>query len=340
MPDITPGKILVPSVLRNLNVILDAITDRPSAPCLGCVWGFGNVDPAATATEFDLPCGWDFYAQQILGFSGIQLDYSEHGGGNAYDRVELGQPIVVAVDSYYLPYRPAWQRVHSARTLVVDRVSIDLGLAEIIDTWMPDYAGPVELADLDRARSSLVPENIEREPLYAGVTLRQRWWTLARVAAPLIRDRDGIVLALCGLAADAIGIDTPARIAAFRYAAVEALSRPIAISRTARRAAALQLRAEIGLRAYLRAFLDLAGDFLEDPLLTAEIRGWSRQLAELASARDVLIKSLAFDRSEYATLVDHALRSAERRERRLSSFISECYPKQQPRSTSAGASPC
>ena len=340
MPDIAPSTILVPSALRNLNVILDTIVGRSSAPCLGCVWGFDEFDPASTATEFDLPCGWDFYAQKLLNFAGIQLDYAEDGKGNAYDRVELGQPVIVAVDSHYLPYRPAWQRVHSARTLIVDRLAGDTGIAEIIDVWMPEYTGPIELADLDRARKSHVPENIEREPLYAGIPLMERWWALALAADPLIRDHNGVMLGLSGLVSDAISAGTPARIAAFRHGAVETLSRPLAISRGARRAAALQLRAEIGLRAYLCAFFNFASDLLDDPLFTAEIGIWSRQLDELSGVRDLLIKSVAFDCPEYAGLADRALRSAEVRERRLSQFIDECCPKQPPGSIRAGGGSC
>ncbi|MGY4568062.1 MULTISPECIES: cysteine peptidase family C39 domain-containing protein [Bradyrhizobium] len=340
MPDFASSRILVPSTLRNLNIILDAIVDRPSAPCLGCVWGFAEFDPSSTAAEFDLPCGWRFYAQKLLNFAGIQLDYAEDGRDNAYDRVELGQSIIAAVDSYYLPYRPAWQRVHSARTLIVDRLAIDTGMADIIDVWMPEYAGPIELSDLDHARNSHVPENIEREPLYAGIPLRERWWTVALVVDPLIRNHSGVMSRLSGLVSDAMSANTLGRMAKFRHGAVEALSRPLAISGGARRAAALQLRAEIGLRAYLYAFFNFASAALDDQLFAAEVCLWSRQLDELSGVRDLLIKSVAFDRPEYAQLADRALRSAEGRERRLTQFVDERCPQQAPDSIRAGGESC
>lgn len=341
MPDNPRPRFLVPSSLRNLNIVLDSITDRPSAALLGCIWGFGKFDSERPALgEYDLPMDWAEYGARLLDFAGIKLECFDDDEADAYDRVELGQPVVVAVDSHELPYRPAWQRVYSARTIIVDRVARDTGTADITDIWMPAYTGPIDLADLDRARASQVPHDIRREPLYAGAPLRRRWWTLALAADPLIGRTEGIRLALSRLVSDSIAAETAAAIDAFRRHAVEALSQPLAASQMARRAAALHLRAEIGLRAHLYAFLRFAAEWFDDPLFAAQIETWSQQLDELARARDVLIKAVAFDRPEYAGLVNFALTDAVRRERRLIRFCCEYLDIGSSRQTHHGSAKC
>jgi hypothetical protein len=341
MPDNPRPRFLVPSSLRNLNIVLDAITDRPSAALLGCVWGFGRFDPDRPALrEYDLPIDWADYGHRLLDFAGIKLECFDDDEADAYDRVELGQPVVVAVDSHELPYRPAWQRVHSARTIIVDRVERDTGTAEITDIWMPSYTGSIHLADLDRARASQVPHDIRREPLYAGAPLRKRWWTLALAADPPIGRTEGMRLALSRLVSDSIAADTGAAIDAFRRHAVDALSQPFTASQMARRAAALHLRAEIGLRAHLYAFLRFAAEWFDDPLFAAEIETWSQQFDGLARARDVLIKAVAFERPEYAGLVDFALTDAVGRERRLIRFFCDYLDIGSSRQTHRGSAKC
>jgi len=341
MPDSLRPKVLVPSSLRNLNIILDSITGRPSAALLGCVWRFDKFDPdAAALCEYDLPIDWAVYGERLLHFAGIKLEYFDGGQADAYGRVELGQPVVVAVDSHELPYRPAWQRVHSARTIIVDRVERASGVADITDIWMPAYAGPIALGDLDRARMSQVPQEIGREPLYAGAPLRSRWWTLALAADSAIGDIPGIRLALSGLVSDCMAAGSAGAMDAFRSHAVEALSRPLAASQMARRAAALHLRAEIGLRAYLLAFFRFAAERFDDPLFAAQIDTWSRQLDELARARDVLIKAVVFERAEYAGLVDLALADAVRRENRLVRFVREYVDIESSFRTHLGSATC
>lgn len=318
--------ILVPSVLYNLQYVLEEIGGPYAAALLGTHWGFVPFDASAPAlTEFDLPIPWTSYAASLARLAGIGVEYFNGDETDAaFDRVEFGQPVIVAVDSHDLPYRPAYGRVHSARTIVVTGVQRDAGTAEIVDCWMPAFTGSIRIDDLRRARASLVPHDMEREPLYAGTPLRRRWWTLALLAEPLVRDRDGIMRALESLVvqADAAEPMTSAdAMDAFRGSAVAMLSEPLATSQMRRRAAALHLRGEIGLRAYLHAFLRRAVLVLDDPLLGAELAAWSKHLAALEWARDLLIKSVIFEGTGYAALVDRAFAQATRCERRFARFL-------------------
>lgn len=318
--------LLVPSVLYNLQHVLEEVGGPYAAALLGTHWGFVPFDASAPAlAEFDLPIPWRTYTASLARLSGIRVEYLDADEADAaFDRVEFGQPVIIAVDSHDLPYRPAYGRVHSARTIVVTGVRRDAGTAEIVDCWMPAFTGSIRIDNLRRARASLVPHDMEREPLYAGTPLRRRWWTLALLADPEVRDRDGTMRALASLVAQADAAEPMTSADAmdeFRISAVAMLSEPLATSQMRRRAAALHLRGEIGLRAYLHAFLRRAVLMLDDPLLGAELAAWSRHLALLEWARDLLIKSVVFEGAGYAALVDRAFVQATRCERRFARFL-------------------
>lgn len=341
MPEFpAPPAVLVPSPLYNLQLVLEELSGPQSAALLGACWGFAAFDPSAPSlAECDLPISWARYGELLKSFAGIQLDYFPADLANdAYDRVAFGQPVIVAVDSCELPYRPAYRRVNSARTIVVTRV--DRATAEIVDAWMPAYAGTIRLEDLERARASLVPHDFDREPLYAGIPLERRWWTLALLADPLPARRDGVLKALSMLTAQAVEDATPEALDLFRRTVVAALSEPLLASRMARRAAALHLRGEIGLRAYLHAFLRFTVSLRDDPLLGAEVATWASHLTSLARARDVLIKSVVFDRPDYAAIVERALADAIGRERRFVSFMRDLCDAEPIGISSAGSLSC
>jgi hypothetical protein len=327
--------VLVPSSLFNLQVVLEDLLGPGQAALLGVCWVFNPFDPGRPAiAEFDLPMPWRHLATPLARFSGVLLEhFTDDPANDAYDRVELGQPVIVAVDSHDLPYRPAYGRVHSARTVIVTGIDRAAGAAEIRDVWMPHYAGPVALADLERARASCVPHEPSREPLFAGCPLHRGWWTLALSSNAPIATPDGSADAVEALAGEAGGgagrSSTSDMIDRFREAAVAALESRNQQSIALRRAAALHVRAEIGLRAYLLGFLSHAARLLHEPLLAAEVDVWSGHIRALACARDVLIKSVVFDRPEYGEIVDRALGEASTLERRFLRFLADfCGDKQ------------
>lgn len=339
------ASVLVPSALYNMQLILEDMTGPHGAALLGTAWHFAALDATLPLGECDLPVTWERYATLLQTLAGVKLEHHPADEANhAYDRVEFGQPIVLAVDSYHLPYRPAFRRVNSARTIIVTAIDMAAGMVEIVDPWMPNYRGAVALADLDRARASVVPSDHGREPLYAGDPLRRRWWTLALLGDPLLAHRDSTLRALALLTAQAEGhlaqAATPDALEQSRIDIVGALAMPLADSQSARRRAALHLRGEIGLRAYLVEFFRVAADVLDDPLLGGEIAAWSMQLAELARARDVLIKSIVFDRPIYGEIVDDVLVMAIRRERRFLQFMKEAYSGDPAEMPQAGSVSC
>ena len=153
------------------------------------------------------------------------------------------------------------------------RIDRAAGTIEVIDSWLPAYAGPLRIADLDRARESAVLEDPLREPLYAGVSVNRRWWTVAIAQDASTRETDGALAATAILVGEARqpGMSSCDGLAQFRAAAAAALeTAPGRTSRMVRRAAALHLRGEIGLRAYLLALLRRAAQLTGDAMLAAE----------------------------------------------------------------------
>jgi hypothetical protein len=323
MPD-QAVPILVPSSLANLQTILDDLLAAPSAFMLASSWSFNRFDRERVAlAEFDLPSGWSLVAERVAAFAGVELlAFESDPADRAYERLELRQPVVLAVDSHELPYRPAYRKVHSARTIVATRIDRTAGTVDVIDPWLPAYAGPLPIAALDAARQSEVPEDHLLEPLYAGTALKRRWWTLALSAAAPTGTLNGALAAVSALAHEATRTGSADGLEQFRAAAMEALASGSRGNRV-RRAVALHLRGEIGLRAHVLALLRRTAHLMGDSLLAAETERWGLHLGALGIARDVLIKSIGFDRPEYTPIVDRALREAHRREQRFVDFVSE-----------------
>lgn len=81
--------------------------------------------------------------------------------------LELGMPVVVGVDVYYLPYTPYYERKHAIHSLIV--CGYKENEVEVID-WYPDwfYKGKIDLEDLDYARKSKNDE----EGILSGVPIQ------------------------------------------------------------------------------------------------------------------------------------------------------------------------
>lgn len=317
-----PSPILVPSILINLERLLDALSPGASA-LLGCRWSFDRPDPARAIADYDLPESWPAFAARIARFGGVRIDAHRAAEDDGLDRVALGQPIVVAVDSFYLPYRPAYQRVHSGRTIVIETIDEHARTAVVFDAWMPTYRGPIELVTLERARRSSVPRDDAREPLFAGEPIEARWWAVS-IGIPRMLNTPTTIEAMLGeLAAESAS--APPALVEFGEAARSALSLPLPGAFEMRRAAALMLRAEVGLRAYMVRLLAAAAAALDDSLFSAELQCWCTHFHDLALARDILIKSTRFERPEYADIAAAAMARAARVERRFANFASDRF---------------
>lgn len=286
---------------------------------LGVSWGFGPG--GERLSEYALP---ERSRRTLLRRrTGIAIDAHRDGDDEALER-HLGgaRPAIVAVDSHALPYRPAYGRVHSGRTVIVRRHAESRNVVVVDDPWPPAWRGALPIGVLRRARNSAVPLDRAREPVFAGVPLEREWWSVGAPPLPPRRLAMWLSARLHDLHCDATSPDGATCITADRIERLEdALGAPGEDGWFARRAASLRLRAEISPRAYMIALLQFAGQALGDTLLLAETGRYTAGVLRLVEARDVLVKSLALNRQQYARIVAAALADGARAERRLASAL-------------------
>lgn len=97
--------------------------------------------------------------------------------------VDAGRPVVVAVDNFYLPFRPAYRDVHANHLVVVYGYEDGADTVYVLDSSPPGNHGPMPHADLRAARRSENPQERDRDLFFAGSPIRNRWLAI-EVAGP------------------------------------------------------------------------------------------------------------------------------------------------------------
>lgn len=94
---------------------------------------------------------------------------------------EKQEPIIVGVDTYYLPYASNYQKNHARHTLILCGYNLREGLVYVID-WYPTwfYRGKVKLDDFLNARSS---RNEDDGTIYSGSPIENNWACINRFEA-------------------------------------------------------------------------------------------------------------------------------------------------------------
>lgn len=298
------------SVFANLRQLL------PKPALLGARATFAWPKEAMPLTEFSLPLSPRGYAATLERRTGVVLRW--HRGESLYDHLASGRGAVVVVDSHHLPYRPAFGRVHSHRTILV-RPSNAAGCVEVDDPWPPAFRGPLPIADLERARFADVPLDPLLEPVFAGQPVSGEWLS-ASITAPSIDD-ETLLAELAGDLA-ACGEDDEGR---FGLGAMRAFALSLASDTTVEtaRRASLLLRAEHASRVQLCALLRAASEWLGAPPLRRIADRYQQRLRAMELARDVLTKSLRHPRMEYRRFVLDRLSDAADAEEQLLAELEE-----------------
>ncbi|HEX8451656.1 MAG TPA: hypothetical protein VF647_06145 [Longimicrobium sp.] len=314
------------SLLASLEQLARELAGAEGAALLGARWTFALPRPELrdALTEYSLPAGPEPFSALLAARTGLRI--VEGAAGELAGHLAAGRAAVVAVDVFHLPYRPAYGRVHSSRTVRV-RAGPAPGQLWVDDDWPPARHGPVDERVLERARHSPVPRDELREPLYAGRPVRGEWWAVEldeERLAGLRTEAEALLDALRREALedreDAAGRYGPGALDAFRRELEEgwaAGAPPRALLRTA----SLLLRAELGSRVYLCALLSAVGRWTGCQRLTGEAAVYHRSLREMEVARDVLAKALAGFRPEYARFLGGCLARAAAAEERLAAFL-------------------
>jgi hypothetical protein len=216
------------------------------------------------------------------------------------------------VDSFFLPYRPAFGRVHSSRSLIVEAVDDERMLVD--DCWSPAYRGWVHRRDVEAARHSPAVADPLLEPVFSGVHGEAEWFTVAVRRFPVTDRRAGAHSIVELLITD---MTTDLRTPGARFG-LDAMREMLAVPR---RTLALVLRAELSSRRYLCSSLRNA--FAEQPDMCDAVDRYQDGLRHLQAARDVAVKSLRHNRAEYDAYLADRCRAALANEERLLAVVQE-----------------
>ncbi len=325
------GARSVSSLFVNLEKLACERMPRSGQAALGARWSFAlpRAPLLEELSEYSLPLNRVPFTEALAARTGLRI--VEHGVERAdalYEHLSAGSAAAVAVDSFLLPYRPAYGRVHSHRTILVRRGAHD-GEVLIEDEWPPRYCGALPVRELERARHSAVPLERRLEPVFAGRPVSGEWFSVefeplavsdvGEWGASLLRS---LLEEATAEAADERGVYGIAAARRFRREVSEALAAGGEERFVRARAYSLLLRAELSSRVFFCALLRAAAGWVGEPELRREADTFYAGLRHIEAARDVLIKCLAFYREEYAEYVNERLSRWEREERRLAGRLS------------------
>ncbi len=315
----------VSSGFKNVEVLATELAPRGAQVLMGVRWSFGLPSPLASGfTEYSFPLNPTPFATALARRGGLAIIvHRGRGGSDLAAHLAAGRAAVVAVDSFYLPYRPAFGRVHSSRTIIV-RQGRSADEVHVEDGWPPAYTGMLSVVDLERSRWSAVTEDVQREPVFSGCPIDGEWFSIEKSSVA--------VSELVMWAGELLGVlfreaTQPVAISGTEFGvhALASLARRLDDAdgwvTSTLRAASLLLRAELSARVYLCAFLRWASGSLGDGVLRREVDGYYDGLRHMEVARDVLVKSITHSRPEYRPYVVDQMRRAAGWEERLATVL-------------------
>jgi len=204
--------------------------------CVGTVLARSGLDPLAV-----LGARWEFYyprgdvrreeyyqpcrpgtslAESLAPYHGLRSQWhSPANGDEGWHEVRMhvldGKPAVVAVDNYWLPFRPAYQDVHSNHLVLVYGFDDEAQLVWVNDVVPPAFDGPLARHHLEAARDSSNPLVHERDMFFTANPIDNRWLSIDidTTATPTLRESvqhnlhgfhepaaDGVYTGVAGLA--------------------------------------------------------------------------------------------------------------------------------------------
>lgn len=294
---------------------------RGASLLLGLRWSFGlPSSPLEEIHEFSLPLNPVPLPEVLAERGGLRIVVHEEDSLERH--LATGQAAIVAIDAFYFPFRPAYRRVHSSRTVRVSCGS-PYGQIQVWDGWGPPAEGTVSPDELHAARFSSVPLDVGREPLFSGNPVHGAWFS---VEARPLRVEDATAWARERLAWLADEMATPRvdergeygiqALRRFQRNLSEELSNGDGVN--ARRGASLLLRPELSSRLYLGVFLRNAAHLLGDEELRLTVERYRAALGHWQAAMDVLTKTIRTRRPEYDDFIrDQFARACDHEERLL-----------------------
>ena len=109
---------------------------------------------------------------------------AEQGWHQVREHLLAGSPAAVAVDNFELPFRPAYQDVHSNHLVVVYGFDDERRSALVLDAIPPFFQGELPLSVLAAARESGNRVTHERDMFFADNPIGNRWLQLLSPGSP------------------------------------------------------------------------------------------------------------------------------------------------------------
>ncbi|MGV7117116.1 BtrH N-terminal domain-containing protein [Paenibacillus kyungheensis] len=150
-------------------------------PVLGAKWNFFYPKGDYRKEEYYYPCQDNNNpAESLSTFFPIHSNWNvpqneEQGWEQLLEQLYAGKPVIVAVDNFYLPFRPAYNDVHTNHLIVVYGIDFDQELVYVLDNKPPQFKGAIPIEVLKMARNSLNPGNDRSLYFYTDNPIKNRW---------------------------------------------------------------------------------------------------------------------------------------------------------------------
>lgn len=147
---------------------------------LGASWGFEHVPGKVGREEYYFPPWRPSLLESLAPYHPIRSRWHEpsdaaQGWEQVRSRVVEGTPVIVAVDNFHLPFRPAYGDVHTNHLVVVRGFDDEAGTVVVLDAVPPRFDGVIPLDVLQRARASVNPARGDRDMFFTDNPIRNRW---------------------------------------------------------------------------------------------------------------------------------------------------------------------
>lgn len=153
----------------------------PVLETLGAAWGFRHLPGGVRREEYYYPTppGVSLY-QALAPYHPVRSVWhepadAEQGWAQVRAQVADGVPTVVAADNFYLPFRPAYQDVHTNHLVTVYGYDEQAGTVRVLDAVPPRFDGDIRLSELAAARDSRNPILHERDMFFTDRPIANRW---------------------------------------------------------------------------------------------------------------------------------------------------------------------
>jgi butirosin biosynthesis protein H-like len=147
---------------------------------LGASWEFYHSPRDFRLEEFYFPPSRPTFGESMMPFHPVRATWHRSDDAEAAlaavkEVVAKGEPVIVADDNFYLPFRPAFRDVHNAHLLVMYGFDEEAGEVYVLDSVAPEYQGALAVRDFLASRSSTSRREGDRDFLFAGTPIDNRW---------------------------------------------------------------------------------------------------------------------------------------------------------------------